>query len=454
MCGEWQPWRYSVRSLIQIKRDQAQATTAIPDAALKEPIIVGASFRWFPIVSVVLLACSGCTKTPPDRSGRDAFESRAAAQQQGQVTLRAAVLSDDESSRFFGVSLADRGMQAVWFSVKNDSDGMLYYLPATTDANYYTPPEASRIFRAWWPGEADRERELLFTREAMPDVIAPGQNASGFVLTHREGGVKFVRAGFVGLGRQFEFRFVMHLSSKVYAAQNVDFNDLPSDGENIDLAGLRARIEALPCCASNKEGNKAGDPLNFVIVGDGADAIFPFIERGWRLDEPLDIHSVLRTISAFIFGTEYTTSPVSPLYLFGRPQDIALQKARNNISLRNHLRVWRLPFTVETQGVWVGQISRDIGSKLTTQSWSFTTHRISPEVDQDRYYLLQDLLLSGEAYRFGFARGVGLSSRTNPRKNLAYDPYVTDGMRVVVFLGPPRFVTGKVEFMDWERLSP
>ena len=101
---------------------------------------MGAFFRWFPIVSVALLACSGCTKTPPDPSGRDAFESRATAQLQGQVTVRAAVLGDEESSRFFGVSLADAGMQAVWFSVKNDSDGMLYYLPATTDADYYTPP--------------------------------------------------------------------------------------------------------------------------------------------------------------------------------------------------------------------------------------------------------------------------------------------------------------------------
>jgi hypothetical protein len=391
---------------------------------------------------------------PPDPSGRDAFESRATAQLQGQVTVRAAVLGDEESSRFFGVSLADAGMQAVWFNVKNDSDGMLYYLPATTDADYYTPPEASRIFRAWWSGEADRERELLFAREAMPDVIAPGQNASGFVLTHREGGVKFVRAGFVSLGQRFEFRFVIQLNSKLYAAQNIDFNALPSAGENIDLADLRAKLEALPCCASNKESNRSGDPLNLVIVGNGADAIFPFIERGWRLDEPLDIHSVLRTISAFIFGTEYTTSPVSPLYVFGRPQDIALQKARNNISLRNHLRVWRAPFTVEAQGVWVGQISRDIGTKLTTQSWSFTTHRISPEVDQDRYYLLQDLLLTGEAYRFGFARGVGLSSPTNPRTNLAYDPYVTDGLRVVVFIGPPRYVTDTVEFIDWERPPP
>jgi hypothetical protein len=191
-----------------------------------------------------------------------------------------------------------------------------------------------------------------------------------------------------------------------------------------------------------------------VIVGNGADALFPFIERGWRLDEPLDIHSILRTVSAFIFGTEYTTSPVSPLYVFGRPQDIALQKARNNISLRNHLRVWRAPFTVEDMDVWVGQISRDIGTKLTTQSWSFTTHRISPEVDQDRYYLLQDLLLTAEAYQFGFTRGVGLSSRANPRTNLGYDPYVTDGLRVVVFLGPPRYGAQQAKFVNWERPAP
>jgi hypothetical protein len=83
---------------------------------------VGAFLRWFPIVSVVFLACCGCSKTLPDPSGRDAFQSRATAQLQGQVTVRAAVLGDEESSRFFGVSLADGGMQAVWLSVKNDSD--------------------------------------------------------------------------------------------------------------------------------------------------------------------------------------------------------------------------------------------------------------------------------------------------------------------------------------------
>jgi hypothetical protein len=101
--------------------------------------------------------------------------------------------------------------------------------------------------------------------------------------------------------------------------------------------------------------------------------------------------------------------------------------------------------------VWVGQISRDIGTKLTTQTRSFTTHRISPEVDQDRYYILQDLLLTGEAYWLAFASGVGVSSPANPRTNLGFDLYVTDGLRVVVFLDPRRKHAGPVEFLDWQR---
>jgi hypothetical protein len=199
------------------------------------------SSRTFQILATILLVASGCTKTPPDPTGQDIFESRAITQEEGQVTVSAAVLGDDESERYFGVSLADKGMQAVWLSVKNGSDGALHYLPAMTDANYYTPPEASRIFLAWLPNEADRQRELLFARQAMPEQIGPDQSASGFVLTHREGGIKFVRVGLAGSGRRFEFRFVVQLASKLYAAQKIDFNSLPPVAENVDLAGFCVR---------------------------------------------------------------------------------------------------------------------------------------------------------------------------------------------------------------------
>jgi hypothetical protein len=245
---------------------------------------------------------------------------------------------------------------------------------------------------------------------------------------------------------------VLPLGGRSYAVQNVDFNSLypPGSVEQVDLTALRARLQTLPCCTVNKEGNGSGDPLNLVVIGSGPDAIFPFILRGWRLDEPLDFHSALRTVRAFVFGSEYLNAPISPLYVCGRTQDISLQKARNKISLRNHLRLWRAPFTIDDEYVWVGQISRDIGIKITTQSWYLTTHRISPEVDQDRYYLLQDLAVTGEVARFGFVSGVGVSTAADPRTNLAGDPYLTDGLRLVVFLGAKPRSINKIEFLDWQ----
>jgi LssY C-terminus len=204
----------------------------------------------------------------------------------------------------------------------------------------------------------------------------------------------------------------------------------------VDLAALREKLAQLRCCTTNKAGNTNGDPLNIVVVGRGIDALFAFIERGWRFDEPFDLHSTYRTIRAFLFGSEYFNAPVSPLYVFGREQDVALQKARDTVSQRNHLRLWLAPFTIDGLQVWVGQISRDIGIKLTTQSWYLTTHVISPDVDQDRFYLMQDLILSGAVSRFG------LNTRPFHRPPKA----LGDLERCYSDSGPPAtLVTGTVE---------
>ena len=84
--------------------------------------------------------------------------------------------------------------------------------------------------------------------------------------------------------------------------------------------------------------------------------------------------------------------------------------------------------------MWIGQVSRDIGVRLTYQTWNLTTHKIAPDVDFDRNYLLQDLLLSGFVERYGFVTGVGAAPPSAPRTNLTGDPYYTDGLRAVVFL--------------------
>jgi hypothetical protein len=412
-----------------------------------------------PFIAVVLLSLFAAyfrfSDAGPDLTAEQPFKSRAEVRQQGAVTVRAAVLTDDESQRYFGASLADHGIQVVWLSVDNTSDLRLRFLPIVSDPNYFSAPEVERILRTWWRGSSNEAVAATVAKSPMPDVIPQKQTAAGFVFTHREGGLKLLEVGFETDRRMLQFRFVLPVDGS-YAIEKVNFGSIYPSGtlEGVDLATLREKLAHLRCCTTDKAGSINGDPLNLVIVGHGIDALFAFIERGWRLDEPFDLHSTYRTIRAFLFGSEYLHAPVSPLYVFGRQQDVSLQKARDNVSQRNHLRLWLAPFTIDGLQVWVGQISRDIGIKLTTQSWYLTTHIISPDVDQDRFYLMQDLILSGNVSRFGFVNGVGISSKPDPRVNLTGEPYLTDGLRLVLFLKEQQRAFDQIDFLDWERVSP
>ena len=42
----------------------------------------------------------------------------------------------------------------------------------------------------------------------------------------------------------------------------------------------------------------------------------------------------------------------------------------------------------------------------------------------------------------------------DPRVNLTGDPYLTDGLRLVLFLNEPRRAFDQIDFLDWERVSP
>lgn len=69
------------------------------------------------------------------------------------------------------------------------------------------------------------------------------------------------------------------------------------------------------------------------------------------------------------------------------------------------MRLWLAPFLHEGRQVWVGQVSRDIGIKLTFKSPSVTTRIIDPEIDLAREYLLHSLLAEGFVVRFGLVTG-------------------------------------------------
>jgi LssY C-terminus len=140
---------------------------------------------------------------------------------------------------------------------------------------------------------------------------------------------------------------------------------------------------------------------------------------------------------------------VSDLYVYGRAQDFALQKARDNIHQRNHLRLWLSPLRYHGKYVWVGQISRDIGSRLTIHTPTLTTHKIDPDVDEARAALSEDMAYSQNLAKIGFVAGVGAAPKSAPRGNLTTDPYYTDGFRHVLVFDRNPTSLADIEFFPW-----
>jgi hypothetical protein len=350
--------------------------------------------------------------------------------------VTAAALSGEEARRFLGVDLERKGIRAVWVEIENRSDQGAWYFPIGTDPTYFAPYEVAYLFERWWSGDRNRRIAEHLIGHGMPLEIPARGTARGFVYTHDGEGTGYVRVEVVDDARVREFRFVAQVPGERWDFQRVDFATLYPESQvrDLDFPTLLDEIEKLPCCAADREGNPAADPLNLVLVGKRREVAFPFVQRGWNLTEPFDVQSAWRSVKAFVRGSSYRTSPVSPLHLFGRPQDAALQKPRNDIDRRNHLRVWLAPFTLEGRQVWVGQVSRDIGVRLTTRSWYLTTHKIDPDVDESRDYLLQDLVMTGCLSRVAFVPGVGEAPRSAPRHNLTGDPYFTDGQRLLLVM--------------------
>jgi len=113
------------------------------------------------------------------------------------------------------------------------------------------------------------------------------------------------------------------------------------------------------------------------------------------------------------------------------------------------LRLWLSPATYRGDLIFLGQISRDIGSRITTKSPTLTTHKIDPAVDESRNYLILDLVYSHAVSSYGFTWGVGKSTSENPGRNLTGDPYFTDGRRAVIFLSNEAVSFADTTYLKW-----
>ena len=388
----------------------------------------------------------------PDPSDDASFIDRAQHNSIPGIKVDVSALGARESQLSFGENLARHNIQPVWLSIENETDEQLVFLPITMDPDYYSAYEASYMFHGALSFSANRARDEFFLKRQIASILPPHSKTTGFVYSVVDFGVKYAHIVIAGDNRVETFDFALPVPGPAFVGTNIRA-DMIYPGKKIEdlkLGSLRTTFAKQPCCTTNSDGTRNGDPLNLVIVESKQDPIVPLIARGWHLARQLDVVSAIETVRAFIFRDEFLTSPVSPLYVFGRKEDLVIQKARSTINDRVHARLWLTPYTFEGRRVWIGQVSRDIGVRLTDQTWNLTTHKIAPDVDFDRAYLLQDLLMSGFVERFGYVDGVGAASASAPRANLTGDPYYTDGLRAVIFLSHQTTSLRDIDRLPWE----
>ena len=409
--------------------------------------------KWIHSVLIVfILLCIGCASSfSPQPAEELPFMERAQTQSENNVTVTAAVLSAEECIDKFGVNLYNRSIQPIWLEITNNDDVPVVFLPMGSDPAYFKPLESAYLSRKSIKKSDHEEMDRYFYDSGMGYYITPGNTRSGFVYTNLDEGTKAFNVDVIGDDGQLRtFTFFIAVPGIRVDHQNVDWENLYKDEEiaDYDEAGLRKALEKLPCCTTNKKGTEQGDPLNLVVIGDLDDVYYAFLRAGWDETETIYRASLFKTIRSFLFGGRYRYSPVSALYVFGRPQDVAFQRARTSIHERNHLRLWLAPMRFEGNLVWIGQISRDIGVRFTRKT--ITTHKIDPDVDETRDFLVQDLWYSQGLKQFGYTTGVGAAPYEEPRGNLTGDPYFTDGHRAVLWVSSQPAAFSDVGWLEWE----
>jgi hypothetical protein len=151
----------------------------------------------------------------------------------------------------------------------------------------------------------------------------------------------------------------------------------------------------IPRRVSDKEGNP-GDMVNFLILGSEAAMQRVFTAAGWvKVDADVQ-DTVLHGILGSLSKKSYLTMPMSLLDLFGRTQDYGWAHAEplSVVRSRNHLRLWKAPFEVHGETVWVGAATHDIGFERDQRN-NGITHKIDPDIDLERDYVEKTLASTG-----------------------------------------------------------
>ena len=175
-----------------------------------------------------------------------------------------------------------------------------------------------------------------------------------------------------------------------------------------------------------------GDMVNFALVGTREQVEAAYKAAGWvAVDKNVQdavVNGLLRTLNR----EAYTEMPMSTLYLFGRPQDMSYARADPLLvaAERHHLRIWMTDKTLNGKPLWVGSSTHDIGFEKDQRNGN-VTHKIDPQIDKERDFLLQSFDAAGV---FSSAAYVTPTNPLTTARTATGGSFFSDGRIVVMAL--------------------
>lgn len=181
-----------------------------------------------------------------------------------------------------------------------------------------------------------------------------------------------------------------------------------------------------------------GDPLNAALIGNQDELVAAMLAAGWFPADRTTLRSSIRIAASVVLKRQYKTAPVSNLYVFGRPQDLAFeQPVETNARQRHHVRFWKsseLGFGDRPLWIAAATFDRSVGfSHLTGK----VTHHIDADIDAEREHVMTTLTKAGQLTEVFQVTGVGA---TLDGRNGGGDRYFTDGELTTGVVSPRNVV--------------
>ncbi len=166
------------------------------------------------------------------------------------------------------------------------------------------------------------------------------------------------------------------------------------------------------------------EPVNLIVIAKNDKELASAIRKaGWYLADKLNLNSAEHFMRALISGRPYSKAPISPDFWDYRVNNFGIEKPTKSVKVRHHGRIWKTPFIIKDERIYVAALSFDEGFR-------WIVHKISPYVDEERDFFFKNLKNDGLIKKYRLIR------LTKPfiGKNFYGDQFFTDGKAYIVWI--------------------